>query len=61
VQELVTDLHLLDAAFSNFGRTGNTLLNLTVLLFLGEFVLDIQLGLVNKSLLLKVEVVLGLL
>jgi hypothetical protein len=61
VQELVTDLHLLHTAFSNFGRTGNTLLDLAVLFLLGEFVLDIQLGLVDKSLFLKVEVVFGLL
>lgn len=61
VQELVTDLHLLDAAFANFGRASNTFLNLTVLLLLGELILDIQFGLVNKSLLLKVKVVFGLL
>mmetsp|Transcript_10502 Transcript_10502/g.25365 ORF Transcript_10502/g.25365 Transcript_10502/m.25365 type:complete len:208 (-) Transcript_10502:359-982(-) len=57
IQKFVTDLHLLDTAFSNFRRTGNAFLNFLVLFLLGKFVLDIQFGFVNQSLLFQVEIV----
>jgi len=47
-------------AGTDFGGTGNTFLDFTVLLLLGEFVLDVELGLVDEGLLFEVEVVLGL-
>jgi hypothetical protein len=47
-------------AGTNLGGTGNTLLDFTVLLLLGEFVLDAELGFVDEGLFFEVEVVLGL-
>ena len=46
---------------TNFGRAGDTFLDLTIFFLLGEFVLDGKLGFVDESLLFEVEVVFGLL
>jgi hypothetical protein len=47
-------------AGTNFGRAGDTLLDFTVLLLSGEFVLDGKLGFVDEGLLFEVEVMFGL-
>ena len=47
-------------AGTDFGGAGNTLLDLTIFLLLGEFVLDVKLGFVDEGLFFEVEVVLGL-
>jgi hypothetical protein len=47
-------------AGTDFGRAGNTLLDLTIFLLLGEFVLDVKLGFVDEGLFFEVEVMLGL-
>ena len=60
LEKVVADLHLLHAALSDLGRSGDALLDLVVLLLLLELLLDVELGLVDEGLLLKVEVVLGL-
>jgi hypothetical protein len=45
---------------TDFGRAGNTVLDLAIFLLLGEFILDGKLGLVDQSLFLEVEVMFGL-
>jgi hypothetical protein len=60
LEKLVADLHLLHPALADLGRPGDALLDLPVLLLLRELVLDVQLRLVDESLLLQVEVVFGL-
>ena len=47
-------------AGTNLGGTGDAFLDFTVFFLLGEFVLDVELGLVDEGLLFEVEVVLGL-
>jgi hypothetical protein len=59
-QEIVTDLHLLHAASTDFCRTRDALLNFVVLFLLGKDILDAEFGLVNQGLLFEVKVVLGL-
>ncbi len=60
LEEIVADLHLLHPALTDLGRSGDALLDLVVLLLLLELLLDVELGLMDEGLFLKVEVVLGL-
>ena len=60
LEKVIADFHLLHAALSDLGRSGDALLDLVVLLLLLELLLDVELGLMDEGLLLEVEIVLGL-
>ena len=60
LQKFITKFHLLDTAGTNLSRTGDTFLNSTVLFFLGKFILDVELSLVDQCLFFQVEIVFSL-